>query len=579
MAAAGRRRPVGHQCVVAAHRPATAGGAQRSCGRCEHYGGPSAPTTRPDGCMLCGRWRARRTRCRRASRARWTTRSGRPRERGAARRADGSVPGSTQARSARGGRRPPRPVPGAGHAGGLDTPVATAAHERLLLGAIDDPWMQIAGLQDPTELQDISPASPRALSASPIGRPRTRGVHQQRGERRCRLKRAPEIETVVRTVAEPAGDSGGTPCTDRAREAADGCGGAWWRAAALEGLAAGPARTAVRARVVREQPRRLLALADSPSPTVRTGALDLLAIAGVGEDAAARESLLRAETAAPPGTADEGKRADAIRLLALDAATDRTTLASLVDPQEPESVQVAAVRALGRRPGRAIGTLPDRSLGALHAGQCAPRRPTLLADDARSWMLIDALKAAHRPALEPRLRPETSDHHERRRCDPNGGTRAARGRPTPARTDRAALCGGARHGGRCRARRTGVSESLRGSATPSAARAAISGPISGPCAIGRRSCCLATSCCPASRSRRSTRRTSSSARPARPSRECSRAQTPTSITLRQGSAQPITIPRAEIRKITVSPQSSMPADLDKLVTPEEMADLLAFLRR
>ena len=57
------------------------------------------------------------------------------------------------------------------------------------------------------------------------------------------------------------------------------------------------------------------------------------------------------------------------------------------------------------------------------------------------------------------------------------------------------------------------------------------------------------------------------------------AQTPTSITLRQGSAQPITIPRAEIRKITVSPQSSMPADLDKLVTPEEMADLLAFLRR
>ena len=31
--------------------------------------------------------------------------------------------------------------------------------------------------------------------------------------------------------------------------------------------------------------------------------------------------------------------------------------------------------------------------------------------------------------------------------------------------------------------------------------------------------------------------------------------------------------------MTVSPQSSMPADLDKLVTPEEMADLLAFLRK
>jgi putative heme-binding domain-containing protein len=56
------------------------------------------------------------------------------------------------------------------------------------------------------------------------------------------------------------------------------------------------------------------------------------------------------------------------------------------------------------------------------------------------------------------------------------------------------------------------------------------------------------------------------------------AQTPTSITLRLGSARPVTIPRGDIRTITVSPQSSMPGDLDRLVSPEEMADLLAFLR-
>jgi hypothetical protein len=31
--------------------------------------------------------------------------------------------------------------------------------------------------------------------------------------------------------------------------------------------------------------------------------------------------------------------------------------------------------------------------------------------------------------------------------------------------------------------------------------------------------------------------------------------------------------------MTVSPQSAMPADLDKLITPEQMADLLAFLRQ
>jgi putative heme-binding domain-containing protein len=56
-------------------------------------------------------------------------------------------------------------------------------------------------------------------------------------------------------------------------------------------------------------------------------------------------------------------------------------------------------------------------------------------------------------------------------------------------------------------------------------------------------------------------------------------ETPTSITLRQAGAQPVTIPRREIRSMSVSPQSAMPPDLDKLITPEQMADLLAFLRR
>jgi putative heme-binding domain-containing protein len=56
-------------------------------------------------------------------------------------------------------------------------------------------------------------------------------------------------------------------------------------------------------------------------------------------------------------------------------------------------------------------------------------------------------------------------------------------------------------------------------------------------------------------------------------------QTPTSITLRQGGTQQVTIARGEIRTMTVSPQSAMPADLDKQITPEQMADLLAYLRR
>jgi putative heme-binding domain-containing protein len=56
------------------------------------------------------------------------------------------------------------------------------------------------------------------------------------------------------------------------------------------------------------------------------------------------------------------------------------------------------------------------------------------------------------------------------------------------------------------------------------------------------------------------------------------AQTPTSVTLRQGPGREITIARGDIRRLTALPESAMPADLDKTVSPEEMADLLAFIK-
>jgi hypothetical protein len=41
----------------------------------------------------------------------------------------------------------------------------------------------------------------------------------------------------------------------------------------------------------------------------------------------------------------------------------------------------------------------------------------------------------------------------------------------------------------------------------------------------------------------------------------------------------IVIPRREIRQLTVLGQSTMPADLDKAISPEEMADLLAYVTK
>jgi putative heme-binding domain-containing protein len=54
-------------------------------------------------------------------------------------------------------------------------------------------------------------------------------------------------------------------------------------------------------------------------------------------------------------------------------------------------------------------------------------------------------------------------------------------------------------------------------------------------------------------------------------------QSPAAITLRQGPGQSVTLRRSEIRQMRVVPQSTMPEALDQQITPEEMADLLAYL--
>jgi putative heme-binding domain-containing protein len=54
-------------------------------------------------------------------------------------------------------------------------------------------------------------------------------------------------------------------------------------------------------------------------------------------------------------------------------------------------------------------------------------------------------------------------------------------------------------------------------------------------------------------------------------------QTPTSITLRQEEGKELVIPRSDIRKMYVANLSAMPADLEKQVNVQQMADLLRYI--
>jgi len=55
------------------------------------------------------------------------------------------------------------------------------------------------------------------------------------------------------------------------------------------------------------------------------------------------------------------------------------------------------------------------------------------------------------------------------------------------------------------------------------------------------------------------------------------SQTPTSITLRQEEGKEIVIPRSDIKRMYASNLSAMPADLDRQISIQQMADLLSFI--
>ena len=93
--------------------------------------------------------------------------------------------------------------------------------------------------------------------------------------------------------------------------------------------------------------------------------LELLALSDLGGSPVAREALGRAEHVATTKSGDDTRRADAVGLLALDRATDRTALLqALVDPREPETVQSAAIKALGQRPGTNHRHIPAGEVAA-----------------------------------------------------------------------------------------------------------------------------------------------------------------------------------------------------------------------
>jgi putative heme-binding domain-containing protein len=202
-------------------------------------------------------------------------------------------------------------------------------------------------------------------------------------------KKGPELQQVFSKVAASAGPS------------------AWWRAASLDGLAQGM-RSSGYAGFETQRPL-LLTIFTSSDPAVLRAALPLLAMAGLPPAHAADEATRRAAAIAQDSTVNPELRAAQIGLLAIAGPEPRQAmLTTLVNPKEPEPVQAAAVRAIGKIPGDVIGRLLVADWRALTGAARTAAADAMYLEPSRVKLLIAALQSGD-------VQPWTLSFHHKRR--------------------------------------------------------------------------------------------------------------------------------------------------------------------
>lgn len=272
--------------------------------------------------------------------------------------------------------------------GSLDSPAARAARDELLSHDIEDKWFQIAALS--ASSGEASRLYEKAVATGTTETPgRVNFVRQAASVVGARQKPA-EVLSVIQKV-------------DRATQA----NAEWWRAASLDGLALG--LKAAGPGALSSSQQVLLKLFATPQPSVRRATLRLIEMSGLPAGPPAAAALQRASAVVADRSADAGERADSIGLLAIAGPQEHEALfKQLIDPQEPDQVQAAAVRAFGKCKGDDIGKYLLSKWRALTPAGRTAAADAMYLEPSRVRLLVAALKSGD-------VQPWTLNFSQRRR--------------------------------------------------------------------------------------------------------------------------------------------------------------------
>jgi putative membrane-bound dehydrogenase-like protein len=451
--------------------------------------------------------------------------------------------------------------------GNLRSADAAAARNQLLFANVEDEWMQVAALSatgsDPLELwqstvkrlMDADTPGGRALVAKIAGVAAT----------------GPDVrapQEILRAVLQ-------------------GSAVRWWTAPTLEGLASAT-RNDQRHNRGRDLDRELLAgrLFQAQDAAVRAAALQLLEILGLPSDSSSTALLNTAEALVRDAGADPGKRADAVRVLGMsDPSRYEQLLKTLLTRPERAPVQVAAVRVLaGIKGPQAAATFVDLWDRWTPAVRNEAIRG-LVREPARIPVLLDAIASGKiKPTeIERPLRVRlmmVDDERQRDRArtlfaelTPIGGAPAARDEVVARYRAVTAMNGDVERGHQVFTRVCSVCHQYRGEG------GTAFGPDLGEVRNRLPGSLLVDILEPnhsiADRYELWEVELTDGSTVA----GVIGAETPASVTFRMPGGGQTTVPRARIASMRASDVSAMPEGLEAQIDVQQMADLIAFIRR
>lgn len=452
--------------------------------------------------------------------------------------------------------------------GYLTTPAAAAARDDLLFRDVEEGWMQVAALSA-ANLDSVRlwRAAAERLSESDTDARRT--LFRRLGAVTAASDELAALRGVLRAVTSPAAPSA-----------------AWWRSATLEGLASGIRAHRRSSAALHPERERLAGLVlGTENQGVRRGALQVLETLGLPPGAAATTVVDLARTIAASTGANVETRVDAVRVLALHGVSfHEPPLRAIVSRAEPAPLQVAAVRALSELKGPAIAStfldLWDRWTPAVR-GEAVR---ALMREPARMRLLLDALAAGRvkgtevdRPLRVRLMMQEDAELRDRARellAGPIGGRGDDARVPVVTRyAPAASMPGDARRGEQVFARVCSTCHLYRG------AHGAAFGPDLGEVRNRLPAALMLDILLPNHSIADRYEVWSVDLADGTSTGGVVASETGSSITFSQPGGAQTTVARDRIKSMRMSDISGMPEGLEDQIDPQQMADLLAFLKR